>query len=65
MAVVSMKRMSLVAHNSDRARLMRIFIKNGNVEVIKDETLTPNVNDVERREYAEGKRFRVVFALNF
>lgn len=65
MAVVSMKRMSLVAHNSDRSRLMRIFIKNGNVEVIKDETLTPNVNDVERRENAEGKRFRVVFALNF
>ena len=59
MSIVKMQKMSLVAHASERTRLLRIFIKSGCVELIKSEedvTVTPA--DRERRE-RNGRRGRI------
>lgn len=67
MPVVSMKKMSLVAHKGDRSRLLRVFTKAGCVEV----TTTPLVADTdyptdrEKRSTLESKRLKVSFALTF
>lgn len=66
MSIVSMQKMSLVAHTSDRTRLLRIFIKLGCVELIgsKENVVVTNA-DIMRRERMESTKFRAAFALNF
>lgn len=66
MSIVKMQKMSLVAHASERTRLLRIFIKSGCVELIKSEedvTVTPA--DRERRERNEARKYRAAFCMSF
>ena len=67
MSVVSMKKMSLVAHKSDRSRLLRIFTKAGCVELSETALLdcTEYPTDRKKRDMLESKRLKVTFALNF
>ena len=66
MSIVSMQRMSLVAHTSERTKLLRIFVKLGCVELIgsKENVVVTNA-DIMRREKMESTKFRAAFALNF
>ncbi len=67
MSIVKMRKMSLVAHNSERNKLLRIFIKNGCIEFVQSKDA--DTQDV--REYAdriaklESKQYKVAFALSF
>lgn len=67
MSVVSMKKMSLVAHKSDRSKLLRLFTKAGCVEITETplfaETAYPT--DKEKRNTLESKRLKASFALTF
>jgi V/A-type H+-transporting ATPase subunit I len=67
MAIVSMQKMSLVAHESEHSKLLKIFLKSGYVEIIKSEKLdlTSYPNDVKHRDELEGKLLKISFALNF
>ena len=65
MSIVSMQKMSVVAHNSERSKLLRIFIKLGCVEIIKNQEVKPKENDRDRKDKLESKKFRVAFAMNF
>ena len=65
MAVVSMKRMSVIAHNSERSRLLRIFIKSGCVECLKSDDIQETDRDRQVRAALEEKKFRFSFAMNF
>ena len=66
MSIVSMQKMSLVAHSSERTRLLRIFIKAGCVELIgSEEAVTVTPADRERREKTEARKFRAAFCLSF
>lgn len=67
MSVVSMKKMSLVAHKGDRSRLLRIFTKAGCVELSETPLLdcTEYPSDRQKRDMLESKRLKVTFALNF
>jgi V/A-type H+-transporting ATPase subunit I len=60
-----MQKMSVVAHNSERSKLLRIFIKSGCVECLKSENVKVTEEDKERRADVEAERFRVAFAMNF
>lgn len=61
-----MQKMSLVAHSSERTRLLRIFIKAGCVELIgSSENLTVTPADRDRREKTEARKFRAAFCLSF
>lgn len=67
MSIVKMKKMSLVAHKSERSKLMRIFLKSGCVELTETPLceLTNYPVDVAKRETLESKRLKVSFALTF
>lgn len=67
MSIVSMKKMSLVAHKGDRSRLMRLFVKAGCVELSETPLLesTAYPTDLSKRDTLESKRLKVSFALNF
>lgn len=67
MAIVKMSKMSLVAHSNERSKLLRIFLKSGNVEIIKSEELkTSNYyDDYSRKEKIESKMLKISFALSF
>lgn len=67
MAIVSMKRMSLVAHKGDRSRLLKIFMKAGCVELGETALIesTDYPDNTEKRETMESKRLKVSFALTF
>ena len=65
MSIVKMQKMSLVAHNSEKSRLLRIFLKKGCVELLKSSELKATPADKETKQKAESKLFRTVFALNF
>ena len=65
MAIVSMQKMSLVAHNCEKARLLRVFIKQGCVELLKKEEYFSTAMSKERKDRAESKKFRLAFALSF
>lgn len=67
MSIVSMSKMSLVAHSSERSRLLRIFLNMGCVEIVRSENMmiSDYASDEERRNLIENKRMKVVFALNF
>lgn len=67
MAVVSMRKMSLVAHSGDRGKLLKIFVKSGVVEIARTD-LTENTSYVEERalkEELEGKLGKLGFAVTF
>ena len=67
MSIVKMRKMSLVAHNSERNKLLRIFIKNGCMEFVRSK----KAEEDDLREYSdriakiESKQFKIAFALSF
>lgn len=67
MSVVSMKKMSLIAHSSEESRLMKIFLKSGYVEIsttnLLDLTCYPDRKD--HKEEVENKLLKLSFAINF
>lgn len=67
MSIVSMQKMSLVAHKSERSKLLRLFVKAGCVEPVEakliDDTEYPA--DAAKRDALEGKSLKVSFALTF
>lgn len=67
MSIVKMRKMSLVAHNSERSKLLRIFIKNGCMEFVRtkkaDQADVPDYSD--RIARLESKQFKIAFALSF
>jgi hypothetical protein len=67
MAIVEMSRMSLVAHQSEYSRLLKLFIKSGCVETIKSEQIekTYYKSNVSQKEEIESKLLRIRFALGF
>lgn len=65
MSIVKMQKMSMVAHNSERSRLLRIFLKKGCVELLKSSEVKATSTDKETKHKAESKLFRTVFAINF
>ncbi|MDD4316652.1 MAG: V-type ATP synthase subunit I [Clostridia bacterium] len=67
MAIVEMSKMSLVAHNSERGKLLRALIKTGCVETVKTLELEDTVYraENERREQADSKLLKISFALSF
>lgn len=67
MSVVSMKKMSLVAHKGDRSRLLRLFTKSGCVEVSSAPLIADAVypTDVEKKNVLESKKLKTSFALTF
>lgn len=65
MAIVSMQKMSLVAHSGERAKLLRIFIKSRAVELVKSENVTVTAADRETRERTEERKARAAFFLAF
>lgn len=67
MSVVRMQKMSLVAHESDRSRLLKLFVKSGAVEVTRTEVIenTAYVQETERKEEYESKLLKLTFAIGF
>lgn len=67
MAVVSMRKMSLVAHSGDRGKLLKIFVKSGVVEISRTELTENTFYESERslREMLEGKLSKLGFAVSF
>lgn len=67
MAVVSMRKMSLVAHSGDRGKLFKIFVKSGVVEVSRTELTENTFYKDERalREMLDGKLGKLGFAITF
>lgn len=65
MSIVSMRKVSLVAHNSERNRLLRIFIKNGCMEFVRSEKAEESREYADRIAALESKQFKIAFALNF
>lgn len=67
MSIVSMKKMSLIAHSSEESRLMRIFLKSGFVEIsasnLLDLTSYPDIK--EHKEEVESRLLKLSFAINF
>ncbi len=67
MSIVKMRKMSLVAHNSERNKLLRIFIKNGCMEFVRSKKAEEN----DLQEYSdriariESKQYKIAFALSF
>lgn len=67
MAIVEMRKMSVVAHQSERNKLLRTFIKSGCVETVKSSPIDNTVykKDEELKEQIESKLIRINFALTF
>lgn len=67
MSIVSMKKMSLVAHKADRSRLMKIFMKSGCVELSETPLfdMTEYPTDTAKRDNLESKKLKVGFAITF
>lgn len=67
MAVVSMRKMSLVAHSGDRGKLLKIFVKSGVVEISRTDLAenTAYVDERALREELEGKLSKLDFAITF
>ena len=67
MSVVRMSKMSLVAHESDCGKLLKLFVKSGAVEVTRTEEIehTAFRQETARREEHEAKLLRLTFAIGF
>ena len=67
MSIVKMRKMSLVAHNSERSKLLRIFIKNGCMEFVHtSKAEQTDISDYsDRIAKLESKQFKIAFALSF
>lgn len=65
MSIVKMRKMSLVAHNSERSKLLRIFIKNGCMEFVRtkkaDQADVPDYSDRIARLESNNSRSRSLF----
>ncbi len=60
--------MSLLAHSSEKSKLLRIFIKSGCVEFVRSKAESPEQPTGEISEQIanlESKRFKVTFGINF
>ncbi len=65
MSIVKMRKVSLVAHNSERSKLLRIFIKNGCMEFVRSKKAEDEVDYSNRIATLESKQFKIAFALSF
>ncbi len=65
MAIVSMQKMSLVAHNSEKSKLFKIFMSKGCVELVESTALCHKEVDVKNKSVLESKHLRISFALTF
>ncbi len=65
MAITKMRKVSLVAHNCERNKILRIFLKNGCMEFVPSEKAPDTASMQKRIEELESKRFKVAFALSF
>ncbi|HQC55198.1 MAG TPA: V-type ATPase 116kDa subunit family protein [Clostridia bacterium] len=67
MAIVSMHKMNLIAHSSEEARLMKLFLNTGYVEIISKDLLelTSYPDLKERRANVESKLLKLSFAITF
>lgn len=67
MAIVSMQKMSLVAHNSEKSKLLKIFMAKGCVELTdsKEICTVSLANEKKNKTLLESKLVRISFALNF
>lgn len=67
MAVVTMQKMSLIAHASEEARLMKLFLNAGYVEIVTKELfeLTKYPDTRGRKAAIESKILKLSFALTF
>jgi len=67
MAIVSMHKMNLIAHASEEARLMKLFLNAGYVEIVSKDLLelTSYPDMRERRSVVEGKLLKLSFAITF
>lgn len=67
MANIKMRRMSLVAHQSERNRILRAFIKLGCVETIRSEQLENTEYKINHNliEEIDSKLIKINFALSF
>lgn len=67
MAITKMKKMSVIAHHSERNRILKAFIKSGCVETVKTEQLDNTLYKIDenQREEIESKLIKINFALTF
>ncbi len=67
MAVVSMKKMTLVAHKKDRRKIMRVLARLGTVHVTATEDIAGTIapSDIAHREEISRKLSRINFAFTF
>ncbi len=67
MAIVEMSKMSLVAHNNERGKLLKALIKTGCVETVRTQELENTIyrDETARREETESKLLKISFALTF
>lgn len=67
MAIVSMQKMSLVAHNSEKSKLLKIFMSKGCVELTEGKDICPNsfVDERKNKKSIESKLLRISFGLSF
>lgn len=67
MAIVSMQKMSLVAHNSEKSKLLKIFLSKGCVELVDNSSTCRKEAAIDSKNKAllESKLLRISFALTF
>lgn len=67
MAIIEMSKMSLVAHRSERSKILRALMKTGCVETVKTEEIdnTCYKKYATQREEIESKLLKISFALTF
>lgn len=67
MAIVRMRKMSIVSHKSERSKMLKLFLKSGAVEVSKTEEFDSATyrDDTDKRRFLESKLLRITFALEF
>ena len=67
MAIVEMSKMYIVAHRTERNKILRTFMKSGYVQTEKTEEIENNSYKIDdsQKDYLNSKLIRVNFALNF
>lgn len=67
MAIVSMQKMSLVAHNSEKSKILKIFMGKGCVELTDSREIgaADCAGEKQNKNLMESKLLRISFALSF
>ncbi|MCR4660675.1 MAG: V-type ATP synthase subunit I [Clostridia bacterium] len=60
-----MQKVSIIAHDNDKGKILRILLKSGNAEMISNEEVVITDSEKERKAKVEAKKFRINFAINF